>query len=171
EENNEDSYEAGSGKEAADSTGLDSGLGLEEISDVSEYDAESYVLTPDNQNEEKIKVSLKSEMVTQDDTFCVELIFGEDVSDYYFVTDTISVIKDDYKVNGNKAEISMISDDNDIKSLDLELLAKDEFSMLEIYIDLGDGEYQRKIIFAYTTDGMTFVSDVAEDDAWNKALC
>ena len=95
EENNEDSYEAGSGKEAADSTGLDSGLGLEEISDVSEYDAESYVLTPDNQNEEKIKVSLKSEMVTQDDTFCVELIFGEDVSDYYFVTDTISVIKDD----------------------------------------------------------------------------
>lgn len=48
--------------------------------------------------------------------------------------------------------------------------AEDEFGRLEVYIDFGDKEYQKQCIYTYTTDGQTFISDSAEDDAWFKAL-
>ncbi|MCL2141237.1 MAG: hypothetical protein FWH42_06255, partial [Dehalococcoidia bacterium] len=116
--------------------------------------ANDYILPDTTQYQRRIDVSLVSDIVTEGTTFNVALLPEQSFADYYFVTDGISVIAENSKS----------------KNISFSLQTEEEFGRLEVFIDFGDGNYQRQCIYTYNASGKTFISDLAEDDAWRKGL-
>jgi len=116
--------------------------------------SESGIVSDSSSQSKEIVTSLQSEMVLKHETISAVIDLDKRIEDYYFLEENISVTESYIDTNG----------------LQIDLVAQDDFGRLEVFLNSGDGKYQKSCIYTYAIGDKVFVSDVSEDTAWYNGM-